>query len=93
MARSTKKLDLTKETFTTHEVAIICFSNISNIQSWVRKNYIRGVHRTPGGHHRISREGLLEFIKKFKLPSLFNKSFGVTLLEEEDAEGDTTQCD
>ena len=59
--------DLEKKTLTTFEAAEI--SNVTHvtIQNWIRKGWIKA-YRTAGGHRRIEREHLSEFLNSKKIP-------------------------
>jgi excisionase family DNA binding protein len=54
--------------FTTSEVAKICNCHRNTIIGAIRKGLLR-IHRTPGGHARISQEDLDDFCHRRSLPS------------------------
>lgn len=60
-------VDLTKDLFTTYEVGRICASNIASVKNWVAKGMFggRGAFRTPGGHIRIHKTALKDFLVKY----------------------------
>ncbi|MCP4566178.1 MAG: excisionase family DNA-binding protein [FCB group bacterium] len=50
-----------KEVFTTGEVAAYCSVTTDAVLKWISAGKIRADH-TPGGHHRIHRKSLIEFL-------------------------------
>ncbi len=63
-------MDLTKEVFTTFEVAKICNANITSIKNWIDQGELKSF-RTPGGHHRIPREVVDAFLRRHNMPNPF----------------------
>lgn len=51
-----------KEYFTTGEAAVICAVTPNAVLKWVSAGRL-SANRTPGGHHRIPRQALLELLK------------------------------
>lgn len=51
-----------KEFFTTGEVAIHCAVTTDAVRKWVKAGKLRAEH-TAGGHHRIHRNSILNFLK------------------------------
>lgn len=64
------KVNLTKEVFTTFEVAKICNANITSIKNWIEDGKIRAF-RTPGGHYRIEKAVLIDFLNRYGMPNPF----------------------
>jgi hypothetical protein len=62
------KLD--KEIFTTFEVAKICCANITSIKNWIERGKLRAF-RTPGGHYRVERAVLIDFLNRYAMPNPF----------------------
>ena len=62
--------NLEKQIFTTFEVAKICNANITSIKNWIEKGNLRAF-RTPGGHFRIERGVLIDFLDRFGMPNPF----------------------
>jgi len=62
--------NLEKQIFTTFEVARICNANITSIKNWIEKGNLRAF-RTPGGHFRIERAVLIDFLDRFGMPNPF----------------------
>lgn len=63
-------VELDKEVFTTFEAAKICNANITSIKNWIEKGELRAF-RTPGGHHRIERKVLEDFLNRHNMPNPF----------------------
>ncbi|MDE2491726.1 MAG: response regulator [Elusimicrobia bacterium] len=53
--------------FTTHDVARLCDASPSSVVNWINDGRLKSFH-TPGGHHRVSREDLIAFIRSLKMP-------------------------
>jgi excisionase family DNA binding protein len=51
------------EILTTFQAARLCGVSHKSIERWIDAGYLRGF-RTPGGHRRVHRADLLEFIQK-----------------------------
>lgn len=56
-----------KQVFTTHQAAKICHVHHTTIINWVNNGKIPS-YTTPGGHRRIKRSDLIEFMDKFNIP-------------------------
>lgn len=63
-------MNLEKAVFTTFEAAKICNANISSIKNWIEQGEI-DAFRTPGGHYRIRREDLEDFLARHDMPNPF----------------------
>lgn len=68
--RDGKKL-VHKDIFTTFDVSRICQANIASIKNWIMKGYLRAF-RTPGGHYRIQKKDLVNFLRKYHMPNPFS---------------------
>lgn len=68
-----KNVNFQKEVFTTFEVARICNANITSIKNWIEDGEIRAF-RTPGGHYRIERSVLIDFLDRYSMPNPFTVS-------------------
>jgi excisionase family DNA binding protein len=55
------------KTFTTYEIAKFCDVYPSSVIHWINDGKLKA-YSTPGGHHRVTREDLLGFLKQFKIP-------------------------
>jgi excisionase family DNA binding protein len=59
---------MAKKTYTTFEVGEICGVYPTTVINWVNQKKL-GAFVTPGGHRRIRREILVEFLKKYNFPT------------------------
>jgi excisionase family DNA binding protein len=64
------EVNLNKEIFTTFEVAKICSANITSIKNWIEKGKLRAF-RTPGGHYRVERAVMEDFLNRYAMPNPF----------------------
>jgi len=53
--------------FTTFEASRLLGVSLPTIVNWVKANRLKA-HKTPGGHRRIAREDLLDFLEKYQIP-------------------------
>ncbi len=63
-------MNLDKEVFTTFEAARICNANVSSIKNWIEQGEL-SAFRTPGGHYRIERQVLQDFLDRHAMPNPF----------------------
>lgn len=56
-----------KAVYTTYEIGKICHVDLTTVIGWIEKGILPG-YRTPGGHRRVEKEDLIEFLKKYRLP-------------------------
>ncbi|MCP4643535.1 MAG: response regulator [bacterium] len=56
-----------KQSFSTSEVAQYCHVTADTIRKWAEAGRIR-VFKTPGGHRRIRREDLIQFLRENEIP-------------------------
>jgi excisionase family DNA binding protein len=61
--------DLSRTYLTTHQVARMVGASPSTVLSWVDRGWLPA-HRTPGGHRRIERQALVEFLRAHDMPEL-----------------------
>lgn len=54
-------------TFTTHDVARFCGVYPSSIINWIRDGKLK-TFKTAGGHHRVTQEDLLDFLRQLQIP-------------------------
>ncbi len=52
---------------TTGMVASICHVTVNGVKKWIRKGRLKA-YKTPGGHYRILKEDLEEFLKDYGIP-------------------------
>ena len=57
----------TKEMYSTHDISAICGVALTTVASWIDKKKIKGF-RTPGGHRRVKRTDLVEFLQRYSMP-------------------------
>jgi excisionase family DNA binding protein len=60
---------LSRTYLTTHQVARMVGASPSTVLSWVDRGWLPA-HRTPGGHRRIDRQALVEFLRAHDMPEL-----------------------
>jgi excisionase family DNA binding protein len=58
---------MSDSTFTTYEIAKFCDVYPSSVIHWINDGKLKA-YVTPGGHHRVTREDLLQFLKQFNIP-------------------------
>lgn len=58
---------MTERTFTTHEIAGFCGVYPSSVVNWINSGKLKSF-QTAGGHHRVTLESLLEFMKQLDIP-------------------------
>jgi len=63
-------MNLEKDVYTTFEAAKICNANITSIKNWIDQGELRAF-RTPGGHFRIERQVLDDFLSRHRMPNPF----------------------
>jgi len=56
-----------KETFTTYEISQICNVFVSTVANWVDEGKLPA-YRTPGGHRRVLKKDLSDFLLKYHMP-------------------------
>ena len=55
-----------RESYTTFEAALLCHVSHHSIKNWIRRGLIKAI-RTPGGHYRIKKDELMDFMKKYNM--------------------------
>jgi excisionase family DNA binding protein len=53
--------------FTTHQVAKKCNVHHTTVINWINEDRLTA-YTTPGGHRRVTEEGLIRFMKKYQIP-------------------------
>ncbi len=74
-----------KQSFSTSEVAKYCHVTADTIRKWAEAGRIR-VFKTPGGHRRIRREDLIQFLRENNIPidpELDNSAVKVLVVDDE----------
>jgi len=64
---------------TTHDVARLVGASPSTVLTWVDRGWL-AAHRTPGGHRRIHRGALAEFLREHHMPALDTRAGLFTVL-------------
>ncbi|MBN2406503.1 MAG: response regulator [Elusimicrobia bacterium] len=57
-----RKVEEEEEIYTSYEVSKFCGVSLTTVANWIDAGMLKA-HRTPGGHRRILRKDLLDFIK------------------------------
>lgn len=76
-----------KESFSTSEVARYCHVTADTIRKWAEAGRIR-VFKTPGGHRRIRRDDLVQFLRENNIPlhsDLRNAAVRILVVDDEKA--------
>lgn len=76
---------MANKTYTTTEVSEICDVYPASVVNWVDSGKLKA-YVTPGGHRRVVRADLIEFLKHFKIPippELLNDKKTVVVLDDE----------
>ncbi|MCK5491593.1 MAG: excisionase family DNA-binding protein, partial [Candidatus Omnitrophica bacterium] len=56
-----------KNVYSTHQIAEICHVHYTTVIIWIEDGKLNA-YTTPGGHRRIKKPVLVEFLKKYNLP-------------------------
>ncbi|MEK7232890.1 MAG: response regulator [Elusimicrobiota bacterium] len=56
-----------EKTYTTHDIGRFCDVYPSSVANWINSGKIKS-YQTPGGHHRVSRKNLLDFLAELNIP-------------------------
>jgi excisionase family DNA binding protein len=64
-------VNIAKDVFTTFDVAKICNANITSIKNWIERGKL-DAFRTPGGHYRIKKQILRDFLDLYEMPNPFD---------------------
>ncbi|MBI4656496.1 MAG: response regulator [Elusimicrobia bacterium] len=74
-----------KNFFTTSEVARVCGVAHTTVIRWITEKKLKA-YETPGGHRRIEKESLIDFMKEFHIPvppALADKWFRVLVVDDD----------
>ena len=58
---------MNKNLFTTYEIAKLCSVDVTTIKNWINSRKL-SAYKTPGGHRRVKKEDLVEFLRKYEMP-------------------------
>lgn len=61
----------TKEVFSTFQAAKYCKTSYMSVKRWIFSGKLKA-YRTPGGHFRIIKNDLLQFMKQNRIPNFEN---------------------
>ena len=56
-----------ERTYTTHDIAKFCDVYPSSVIHWINSGKLQS-YSTPGGHHRVTKEDLIAFLREFRIP-------------------------
>ncbi|MCX7905447.1 MAG: response regulator [Elusimicrobiales bacterium] len=56
-----------KKGFSTFEISKICGVYPSTVINWINQGKLKS-YVTPGGHHRVTKQDLLDFLKEYNFP-------------------------
>ncbi len=56
-----------EKVYTTYQISKFCNVYPTTVINWIRENKLPA-YKTPGGHRRVNRRDLLEFLKKYNMP-------------------------
>ena len=55
-----------ERTYTTHDIAKFCDVYPSSVALWIKDGKLRA-YQTAGGHHRVTREDLIDFLRRLNM--------------------------
>lgn len=73
--------NMEKNVFSTYDIAKHCQVDITTVISWTKDGSLKA-YKTKGGHRRIIKEHLVEFLNKYNMPISFSKKI---LIVDDDA--------
>ncbi len=78
---------MNREVFSTYQVARICNVHHTTVINWVKESILKA-YTTPGGHRRIQKEDLIEFMKGYgiPIPDSMHRRFKQVLVVDDDPE-------
>jgi len=72
---------MSKSVYTTHDVAKYCHVTMTTVVNWIEEGSLKA-YKTKGGHRRIKKNDLLEFLRDNNMPISLNQSI---LVVDDDA--------
>ncbi|MDD5304225.1 MAG: response regulator [Elusimicrobia bacterium] len=74
-----------ERTYTTHDIAKFCDVHPSSVMHWINGGKLRA-HQTAGGHHRVTREDLIDFLGRLnmRLPAELVSRKRVLVVDDEE---------
>ena len=77
---------MTEKTYTTHDIAKFCDVYPSSVVHWINDGKLKS-YQTVGGHHRVSKDNLLSFLRLLNIPIPAELiSLGRVLIVDDDEE-------
>ncbi len=79
-----------RNVFSTYQAAEICNTSFMSVNRWINTGKLKS-YRTPGGHHRIVKDDLIDFMKENSIPILdeiIQKRYKVIIVDD-----DPNACD
>ncbi len=75
---------MSKAVLSTYEASVILNVDISTVKKWVDEGKIKAF-RTPGGHRRITRVDLIDFVMEYDFPAPgLTGSTGILIVDDEE---------
>ncbi len=74
-----------QEVFTTFDAAKICNANFNSIKNWIHQGKLRA-YKTPGGHYRIQKHDLRDFLQTHGMPDPFAPTVKSILIVDDQPE-------
>lgn len=75
---------MTVKTYTTHDIAAFCDVSPSSVVQWINNGKLRS-YQTAGGHHRVTRADLIEFLRQLRisLPRELSSPTRILIVDDE----------
>ena len=74
-----------RKVFSTYQAAEICNTSFMSVNRWIHAGILKS-YRTPGGHHRIRKDDLIDFMKENNIPILdeiIQKRYKVLIVDDD----------
>ena len=71
-----------KKIFTTHDIASLCHVDMKTVINWTKDGSLKA-YKTKGGHRRIKKDDLIEFLNKYDMPISLKKS--ILIVDDDDS--------
>ncbi|MDP8216033.1 MAG: response regulator [Candidatus Kaelpia imicola] len=78
---------MNREVFSTYQAARVCNAHHTTVINWVKEGILKA-YTTPGGHRRVKKEDLIEFMQRYEIPipDLMHRKFKQILVVDDDPE-------
>jgi len=86
-SNSTRDSPVKEPVYSTFEISKFCSADITTVKGWIDDGLL-AAYRTPGGHRRVLRGELIEFLQKYHMPvsaELRGEGRKVLLVDDEPA--------